>query len=83
MEDPFESMDKQAQDELLARYDRVYRRVNDTFNVIGSQLSYFITDALQHRGIVRPEIRAKFVNSGPPEMFDFLEKSAKAEFPDG
>ncbi len=83
MKDPFEAMDKQAQDEFMAQYDRVYRQVNDAFNVIGSQLAYFINDALEHRGAVRPEIRAKFVNSGPPEMFDFLEKTAKAEFPDG
>ena len=66
-----------------ATYKRVYRIVNDAYDVRGSLLAFFINDALDNKGTVRSVIRDQYSSQAAPEFFDLLKKTARAELQAG
>ncbi len=59
--------------EFLARFDRVYRIVNETFDLRNDALHVLVTNALQNKGKVSMNRRKQFKHQVPEEAFDFIE----------
>ena len=63
--------------EFLARYDAVWKAVNDRFDLRGNDLATLVLACLGNDGLVSRNRRKQFQGHVPPEVFDFLEEAAR------
>lgn len=67
--------------EFLARFDRIYRLVNDNFDIRGDTMHVLIASALHNAGRVSNHRREQFKYQVPEPAFDFIETAVRAELP--
>lgn len=67
--------DLREETEFLDRFDRVYRQIDDRFDVRGSVLTTLVISALQNNGIVSKNRRRQFGPIIPAPVFDAIEQA--------
>ncbi len=67
--------------EFLARYDAVFRAVNDRFDIRNNDLTTLILSCLQNAGVVSKHRRKQFASRVPKGAFDFIERVARETNP--
>ena len=73
MADQALDVELRAETEFLANYDKVYRAMDDQFDVRGSDLSLLIVNCLDQGGRVSNNRRKQFKDRVPESVFDALE----------
>ncbi len=66
--------DLREETEFLARYDRVYKAVDERFDVRGNDLTTLVISALQNQGKVSNNRRKQFHLSVPEAVFEAIEQ---------
>jgi len=69
--------DLRAEVEFLTCHDEVARRVNDRFDVVGSDLSQLIIMAHQNNGVLSNHRRKQFADKVQPEALDYIESCVR------
>ena len=64
--------------QYLARFDAVYRAINEAYDVRGSSLNTLIRVALQADGRISNTKRKRYADDAPPEVCDAIEAEARA-----
>lgn len=67
--------DLREETEFLDRFDRVYREIDDRFDVRGNVLTTLIIAALQNNGKVSKNRRKQFQLTVPAPVFDAIEQA--------
>ncbi|MEY6431356.1 Fic family protein [Thioalkalicoccus limnaeus] len=67
--------DLREETEFLDRFDRVYRQIDDAFDVRGSALTTLVIAALQNNGKVSRNRRKQFQLTVPNPVFDAIEQA--------
>lgn len=77
-----QALDVELRSELvfLERYDRLYKSMNDRFDVRGSDLSRLVVMCLDQGGKVSENRRKQYRYRVPDALFESLEAEAKALF---
>lgn len=63
--------------EYLARHDAVTRKVNEAYDLRGSDVAVLVTGALDNGGVISQRRRDQFRNTVPEAAFDFIERAAR------
>lgn len=63
--------------EYLLRFDEIERIVNDRFDIRNNDRMLLISVAMERNGELSKNIRRKFSERVPPEVFDFIEMETK------
>lgn len=66
--------DLREETEFLARYDKVYKAIDEHFDVRGSDLTTLVISALQNQGKVSHNRRKQFRLSVPEAVFEAIEQ---------
>ena len=66
--------DLREETEFLARYDRIYKAIDDRFDVRGNDLTTLVISALQNQGKVSHNRRKQFHLSVPETVFEAIEQ---------
>ncbi|MBO1926306.1 Fic family protein [Thiomicrorhabdus sp. 6S2-11] len=71
-----ESFEKDLREEtvFLEKFDRVYRAVDEAFDVRGNELTTLVLTTLQNNGKVSIRRRKKFQGKMSEQVFEFIEK---------
>jgi hypothetical protein len=67
--------DLREETEFLDRFDRVYREMDDRFDVRGNALTTLVIAALQNNGKVSKNRRKQFQLTVPDPVFDAIERA--------
>lgn len=67
----------QKETDFLACYDAVYRAVDETYDIRGSDLANLVMMCLTNDGILSKHRRKQFRYSVPLEVFDFIEQQVQ------
>lgn len=68
--------------EYLARFDRIYKLVNDEYDIRNNDLHLLIVSAIQHNGLISKNRRKQLAYQVPAEAFTFIEEIVKQELQD-
>lgn len=72
--------DLREETEFLDRFDRVYRQIDERFDVRGNALTTLVIAALQHNGKVSKNRRKQFQLIVPNPVFDAIEQACAQVF---
>jgi Fic family protein len=77
-----QALDKDLKEEIefLSQYDRMYRSINNQYDVRGKDLNILILGCIDQKGIISANRRKKFVLTVPTKVFDAIEKAYENEF---
>lgn len=67
--------DLKEETEFLAKFDRIYKAVDERFDVRGSDLTTLVLSCLQNNGRVSANRRKKFALTVPAIVFDAIEEA--------
>ena len=65
--------------EFLDRFDRIFRIVNENFDIRNEAMHILITSAIQNEGRVSNNRRKQFKYQVPDEVFDFIQELVQRE----
>lgn len=63
--------------EFIDRYDRIWKVVNERFDIRGSDLSQLVVMCLKNSNMISKRRRDKFAPRVPEEVFDLIESLAQ------
>jgi len=69
--------DLREETEFLAKYDLIYRAIDDQYDVRGKDLNTLILTCMEQNGKLSANRRKKFVATVPDEIFDAVEAQYK------
>jgi hypothetical protein len=69
--------DLREETEFLAKYDLIYRAIDDQYDVRGKDLNTLILTCMEQNGKLSANRRKKFVATVPEEIFDAVEAQYK------
>jgi hypothetical protein len=64
---------------FLARYDAVYKVVDERYDVRGSDLANLVMMCLSNNGVVSQNRRRQFQYTVPEQVFDYIEQAAREQ----
>lgn len=67
--------DLREETEFLARYDRIYKAVNERFDIRGNDLTVLVLSCLQNNGKVSNNRRRQYAATVPEAAFDAIEEA--------
>lgn len=67
--------DLKEETEFLAKFDRIFKAVDDRFDIRGNDLTTLVLSCLQNNGRVSANRRKKFELSVQPAVFDAIEEA--------
>lgn len=67
------NIDLKDEAEFLAQFDRIFKAVDERFDVRGNDLTNLVLECLQNNGKVSANRRKKFVDTVPVFVFDAIE----------
>lgn len=65
--------DLREETELLAKYDRIYRAIDERYDIRGKDLNTLVLACMEHNGKISINRRKKFAATVPEEIFDAIE----------
>ncbi len=67
--------DLREETEFLARYDRIYKAVNERFDIRGNDLTTLVISCMQNNGKVSNNRRKQYAAAVPEAVFDAIEEA--------
>ena len=68
--------DLRHETEFLARYDKIWKAVNERFDLRGSDLSTLVVCCLDNGGKLSKHRRKQFTDRVPESVFDYIDQVA-------